>query len=382
MRIAWITTGFVKDENDFGGIASIHNLAKELSSFSDIELTIFALYYPIGIREYKFFDAKVYTFRKKGMLSLEVPKFDKLRAWLNCIKKFNQENAMERFDIIHSIWSGESGYVASYLSKKHQIPLITSICGGEVAEIPQINYGSRLKLFQKYFVGKTFKQAKVIGVGSDYINEKIQNYYGAGISSKTRKIPFGADENIFYPFKNLNVEKSIFKLINIATAFPVKSHKDLFNAFKIVVGKFPGIILECYGLDEKNTLKEIVVEMDLNNNIRLNGYIGYEKIPSVLNDAGIFVLSSLYESQNMAILEAAFCGLPVVSADVGIAREITSNIVKAGDYKTLADRIIYVLENYDAERKKAEDNLTSLRERFSLKASAEKFYEMYKSFIK
>ena len=64
MRIAWITTGFSKDENDYGGAAAIHNLARELSLSKEIDLTIFSLYYPVNKSEYDFYNAKVYSFAK------------------------------------------------------------------------------------------------------------------------------------------------------------------------------------------------------------------------------------------------------------------------------------------------------------------------------
>jgi glycosyltransferase involved in cell wall biosynthesis len=271
--------------------------------------------------------------------------------------------------------------VASYLSGKHGIPLITSICGGEAAEIPEINYGSRLKFFQKKFVNKAFKNAKVIVSGSDYITGKIQSYYSTSIAAKTRKIPFGVDEKMFYPFKTEAENKSGIKLINIATAFPVKAHKDLFRALKIVIEKYPDTILECYGSDEKNILKDIVNALGLNNNVKLNGLIDYEKVPSALNDAHIFVLSSLYESQNLAMLEAAFCGLPVVSTDVGIAPEITPHIVTPGDYKALAEKILHVIVNYSEEKKRALGKTEEIRNRFSSRSSAKKFHELYTSLI-
>jgi len=374
LRIAWITTGFLKDENDYGGIAAIHNLAKELSFSPDIELTVFALYYPAGKRDYNFYKAKVFSFRKKGALSLNVSIFDKIKSGIKCIKKFNKENSIKNFDIIHSIWSSESGYIASYLSNKNNIPLVTSICGGELAQIPEINYGSRLKLFQKYFVGQTFKQAKVIVSGSDYIFEKLKLYYNKKIYSKVQKIPFGVNEVLFYPCKN-NEEKNLrVKMINIATAFPVKAHNDLFRALKIVIEQYPDTILECYGEDENNTLKKIIIAMGLDKHVKLYGLIDYEKIPLVLNEADIFILSSLYESQNMAVLEAAFCGLPIVSTDTGVSREITRNIVQPGDYIALAEKIIDVIKNPEVK-------YSNLYERFSLKTSVHNFIKLYDSLI-
>ena len=59
MRLAVITPGFAKDENDFGGAAVFNHFVKELSLRNGIDLTVFALYYPLNRDEYKFYNTKV-----------------------------------------------------------------------------------------------------------------------------------------------------------------------------------------------------------------------------------------------------------------------------------------------------------------------------------
>ncbi len=376
MRVAWITTGFLKDESDYDGAAFLNNLAKEISQTPGVELSIFSLYYPTGINEYKFYNAKVFLCRNQGVKSAEVPKLDKLKAFFNCLSLFKTENSLKNFDVIHAIWCGESGYIASYLSRKYSIPLIANIAGGELAEIPQIGYGSRLKFWQKKFVNRTFNRAKAIVTGSDFITNKINEYYGKNINSKVVKIPFGVDDKKFHNITTDNNKNILHHpvLINIATAVPVKSHIDLFIALKIVKEKYPNVVLRCYGRDDNNILNRIAAELKISDNIRLNDFINYEKIPDVLHDADIFVLSSLYESQNMALLEAAFCGLPVVSTNVGVSPEITPHLVKAGDSTSLAEKIMFVIGNPRVEYK-------DLHERYSLESSAGRFRELYNSLI-
>ena len=58
--------------------------------------------------------------------------------------------------------------------------------------------------------------------------------------------------------------------------------------------------------------------MGLEQNVKVFKFTDYSNIPYVLHNADVFVLSSIYESQNMSMLEAAFMGLPVVSTDVGL----------------------------------------------------------------
>jgi glycosyltransferase involved in cell wall biosynthesis len=372
MRIGWITTGFSKDESDFGGAAAIHNLARELSLQGDIELVIFSFYYPVNQQEYKFYNAEVYSFAEKE----KILKAEKIELWKKCRKKFAEEHRKKPFDIIHSIWSGESGYVASRLSKELNIPFIANICGGELAELPEIHYGSRVKFWQRIFVDTAFERASKIIAGSDYIIEKIDGYYDDTIGSKVVKISFGVDDKLFYPNKS---RTNFPSLITIGNAVPVKAYNVMLKAFKTVVQKYPDSKLTICGRDDKNTLPKLVKELELDNNVELKGFVEYEKIPNVLSSADIFILSSLYESQNMSLIEAAFCGLPIVSTNVGIAKEITDNTVEPGNSEMLAEKIISVIENYKNESEKVFRKIPELKEKFSLINSVNKFIELYKS---
>ncbi len=155
----------------------------------------------------------------------------------------------------------------------------------------------------------------------------------------------------------------------------------MLNAMKTVTQKYPGARLTICGRDDKNILSGMISDLGLTNNVELKGFVEYENIPSVLNSSDIFVLSSLYESQNMSLIEAAFCGLPLVSTGVGIAPEITDILALPGDSESLAENIIYVIENYSGKSEKALLKIPELKENFSLNKCVNSFIELYKSLV-
>ncbi|HMQ79442.1 MAG TPA: glycosyltransferase family 4 protein [Ignavibacteria bacterium] len=370
LNIAWVTSGFYADENDFGGAAAIHLLARELSQAPEIELTVFALYYPSDKNDYILYNAKVYTFSNCPQDRLTSLK--KIKVWRDFRKKFAKENFNKKFDVIHSFWSGEPGYNATKVSQKFNIPHAANICGGELASFPEINYGSQLKSVQRFFVGKTFEKATTIVCGSDFVIKTTSEIYDNNIAGKIIKIPFGVDETLFCETENtaeVNTKEPV--LINIAHAAPVKGHDNLLLALTKVKLVYPNIMLKVYGNDPNETIIKQATKMGLSSNVQVSAFTDYKNIPAILKEADIFVLSSIYESQNMSILEAAFSGLPVVSTDVGVAFEITPYISKPGDAAALAQNIINALK----QRKPA---YKDLHERFSLKASAEKYIKLYK----
>ncbi len=192
-------------------------------------------------------------------------------------------------------------------------------------------------------------------------------------------IPFGIDKDLFYSRSTRTNPAVRPELICISSAVPVKSHITMFRAIKILKDKYPDVMLKVYGRDDKDKLKRMVHELNLEKNIEIMGFTEYEKIPGVLNEADIFVSSSLYESQNMSLVEAAFCGLPVISTDTGVAREVTENIFKAGDAEQLASKIADVTGRYAQKKQEALNRLPMLHENFSLENVTSRYLELYKN---
>lgn len=370
MRVAVITTGFAANRKDYNGAAAILNTIMALSKMPDIGITVFSLYYPCNQLVYEIDSVKVYSFIEGRSLN----RASKPAIWRDTKEKFGIEHRRKPFDLIHAMWAGESGHVAASLGKRFGVPLIANINGGELASIPEISFGSQLKLFQRRFVNRTLKQASAIVCGSDYMLRLLEKLYRQEHSAKSQKIPFGVDTRLFKKqHNNRKNEAPVF--INVANAVPVKAHNILFDSFRKVLDKYPNAVLRCFGKDESNTLRVLAKSAGILNNIELNGFTEYEQIPHVLSEADIFVLSSLYESQNMALLEAAFCGLTAVSTNVGIAPEVTKYNAPPGNAESLAAMMIKAVEVPSTE-------YTGLEERFSLESSAEKFYGLYKSLCK
>ncbi len=370
INVAWVTSGFYFDENDMQGAPAIFDLANEISKDPEIELTVFALYYPKLKKEYNLKNIKVYTFFDSHNAKLS--SFKKLKIWRLFRRKFTEIHNINKFDLIHSFWAGEPGYNAAIMSKKLNIPLIANICGGELAAIPQINYGSQLRATQKYFINRTFEQAEKIVCGSDFILKIAADIYSVKILDKFVKIPFGIKTEKFSPQKKSNIINNEPVLINIAHIIPVKAHNDLLEATLRVKKIYPKVKLKIYGSDNNNFADKLSRIPDLNENVEIYGFTEHDKLPDILKNGDIFVLSSLYESQNVAILEAAFSALPVVSTDVGIAREITPYISAPGDINALTENILKAIKEYKTEYK-------DLTQKFSLQSTTGKYKVSYQN---
>lgn len=115
-------------------------------------------------------------------------------------------------------------------------------------------------------------------------------------------------------------------------------------------------------------LKKKIVQLGLENNITLTGYLDKQKMIQTMKKSKVFVFPSHEEGFGIAILEAMSCGLPVVAWDLPVYKDIfKENIiqVKENDIQSFADEIIKLIENNSSRRKIIETGYEYIK-RYSL----------------
>ena len=103
----------------------------------------------------------------------------------------------------------------------------------------------------------------------------------------------------------------------------------------------PGVATEDFKLTELCKKYNLLIGKD----IYFLGFI--ENVPEVMNCGDVYVLHSAGEAFPNTLIQAMACEIPVVSTDVGDAGNILQNdkyLADAGDYVTIADKIIDILE--------------------------------------
>jgi glycosyltransferase involved in cell wall biosynthesis len=104
--------------------------------------------------------------------------------------------------------------------------------------------------------------------------------------------------------------------------------------FKGVVELFPktGLVIVGKGVECDN-IKQIAKKLSIDSSVVFEGWSN--DLVSYYKSSDMFLVSSLYEGYGMTIVEAIASGTPVVSTDVGIAREVMPDwaIYQQGDAK-------------------------------------------------
>lgn len=191
--------------------------------------------------------------------------------------------------------------------------------------------------------------------------------------SKFRLVHNGIDIDAF----NLTPDSSLKEvledkpvLIHIGNFRPLKGHKLLINALKIV--KDDGFVFRLLLVGDGDLKDDIV---NYSSSIGLIPDIIFlgkmDNVGPYLAISDIFVLPSIVEGMPVSIMEACLARLPIVSFDVGGVSEIVINnetgiLVAQGDIKGLAKAIEELLMNKEKRKSMGEAGFNRIKQEFSL----------------
>jgi glycosyltransferase involved in cell wall biosynthesis len=135
--------------------------------------------------------------------------------------------------------------------------------------------------------------------------------------------------------------------------------------------------------DLKSDLERQIGAWGLRERVHLLGL--RSDVPELLNAADVFVLSSDYEGNPLAVMEAMAAGKPVVSTAVGGVPELVEDgcglLVPPLDAQALSKAMSHMLENPSARKSMGEKSARRAVERFDLKLMTEAYEDLYKKLV-
>lgn len=140
-----------------------------------------------------------------------------------------------------------------------------------------------------------------------------------------------------------------FRAVHVARLNTVKDQDTLLRAARLVADVEPRFHLDLVGDgEERIALERLAHDLHLNDIVTFHGF--HDNVRPMLDQAGVFVLSSLSEGIALTLLEAMAAGLPVVATDVGGNREVvipgqTGLLVPRSDPRALADGLLTIIRD-------------------------------------
>jgi len=367
VNIGILIPGFSAHDGDWA-IPVQQHLARELAKTDHVRVV--ALRYPPRRDPYMVSGAHVYAIGA-GSAARGLQRF---QLWTNALKLIRRLHREKPFDVLHAMWADETGLIAGWAGRLLGIPVVVSILGGELIGLPDIRYGLQLSRFSRWVVGQALNNADAVIVASSYVRRLIVQAGYRIPDSRLITGTLGVDTTLFTPAA---VPADPRRLINVASLVPVKDQETLFRA----VALLPDVTLDMVGSGSlRQPLTALATHLGISDRVRWHGDVYHPELPALYQQAGIKVLTSRHEILAMSTLEAAACGLPVITTEVGTIPDhpdigIT---VPVGNHKALADAIYKLI--YDPQRL---DNLrqsaraAAVRD-FSITGTAEHQRTLYK----
>ena len=175
-------------------------------------------------------------------------------------------------------------------------------------------------------------------------------------AERVKLIPRGVDLSRFtWSPPRLFAPRGEWRVCAIGRITPIKGHRELLQAFRIVVKEFPRAKLLMVGgaaAEHQRYLRELqslVVHLGVSQNVEFTGH--EPDVPKLLSQVDLVTLASTgQEAFGRVLIEAGAAGVPVVATSVGGTAEVvvdrkTGLLVPPKDIMALAAAITALLKN-------------------------------------
>ena len=370
MRLALLTPGFSASEDDWCIPAHL-DLVRVLAARHDV--TVFTLRYPHHRRPYDVHGACVVPFGGAQVRGLR-----RLPLYLRALREVVRRSRCRRFDVIHALWAHEPGFLATLAGRLTGTPSVVSILGGELVDLPEIDYGGARSAANRFFVQRALRWANRVTVGSEHHRRiAASRVNGARLSVRA----LGPDTGRFRPGPlvpgSIRLDGAP-KLLHVASLVPVKDQASLLRAFAVVTSRWPDARLHVVGDGElRPELERQAARLGINAQVTFHGAVSHDLMPDFYRQADLMVLSSLSEGMPLAVLEAAACGCPVAGTQVAVPPDLGRS-VPAGDAEALGELVLELLDDRGSLAARAHAAADRVRSQMSLDACTDAWVRTYR----
>ena len=280
----------------------------------------------IGVYYYnsRFFPEKINAYLKKLAY---------LYSYKECIK-------MNWFpELIHSRGFEYGGEAAYQINNKYGLPYLHT-------ENTAFLFDKTFSLYRLKLYKKVLSNAACINTVSNFL---LRNTLMHGFLTQQSFYNVGnpINEMLFKPNSTQKNDKQFRVLITGYNAY-IKDYYTFFNAIKLLVQKghtnVKAVIAMTYGdYKSREALIKTTKHLNINEYCEFHLEVPRNNMPALINSCHVCVSTSLIETFGIGMLEAMFCGIPVVSTRNGGVDEFISDksgiLCDIGDYDGISEAI-------------------------------------------
>lgn len=314
----------------------------------------------------------------------------KRRSDMSVVKKIADLVNDEGYDLVHC-HGARANTIAIFLKGKIKVPMLTTIHSDYLLDFKDTFYKDliftpintfALKKFD-YYVAVT-ENFKNMLVSRGFTENKIYTLYNGIEMDQPKDLMSKAEFLEKYQLTDLAKDK--FLIGQAARLDNVKNVQMTIKTFKKIREHRDDFLLLLAGTgEEDDKLKNMVKDYGLEENVVFLGFV--KENLSFFNAIDLNLLTSISESFPYVILESAKMKKPSIATSVGglgemIRYGIDGYLVEVNDYKALAEKVEFLMDNRDVLEKFGRSIYDRVNENFSSLAMAKTQEEIYADILR
>lgn len=254
------------------------------------------------------------------------------------------------------------GYYIRFLNKRNK-KIILHIHGAEY-----LMFYNNLSENKKRKVEKIWLNSDVVISLSDKWKAQFENIFR---HKNIIAINNGIDTEQ-YEAGECSVEEVRNKFLFLGRIGRRKGAYDIVSAVENLSKIYPDILVYMAGDGEINQIKSLIKKKNLDNNIKVMGWINFGNKIELLKKVSTVLLPSYNEGLPMAILEGMASGKAIISTNVGGIPELVENninglIINPGDIGALCKSISKIMDDEEFVKRCSINNIKKIESQFSRK---------------
>ncbi|MFB6182595.1 MAG: glycosyltransferase family 4 protein [Candidatus Nanohaloarchaea archaeon] len=209
---------------------------------------------------------------------------------------------------------------------------------------------------------------------------EYERYRGLGVSEdRLFYCPLGIDYDSFSEIRPSKQSRQVFSLANarrfkdIETQIrAVKSLRE--EDFEVHLNVIGGWADDEY----RKEIENLIEGLDVKKHVTVHGFVDRERIFEIISNCEAFIHTSKFETQGLAIYEAAAAGFPICVSDVPVHNQNFERFKHPqGDHEALAEDIKDVFELNSSEKEEISEEMRDLAKDFSKEKEMERLNELF-----
>jgi glycosyltransferase involved in cell wall biosynthesis len=296
--------------------------------------------------------------------------FAKLQAYLALV--------LMRREVVHFEWNSAAiDFLPMF--DLWDCPVVISCRGSQINVRPHVPGNEQFNAG----LAESFQKARAVHCVSAAIRNEAAKY---GLEpTKAWIIRPAVDPVLFHPSVKARSDAGIFRVITTGSLIWLKGYEYALQAIRAIVDQGVPLRFDIIGEGpERQRVLYTIYELGLGEHVRLFERLTSDEVRQQLQDADVFLLSSLSEGISNAVLEAMACGLPIVSSDCGGMREAITHgvegfLVPSRDQNRIAECLKKLYEDADLRKRMGRAARKRAQSEFSLEQQIARFIDLYDS---